>query len=233
MYTWGYLKNAALAKLDLDTEVGTDEVTNYNFINRFHIYANEVMTQICSTIKPKRTFFEVDVFDVCRTIDGKMYIDNVEYEGLILSSDGKIITDSNGTVVMYKSGTLITMPLDFISFGDDVCTRQCDNIISECHDDVLMYKGYNQIICTARGTYDISYNARWYTFLPSTDENTVLDSIPMDILDCIPSYIAHQCYKIDDEYKSSVYRNEYEIFLSRIDDTYFKNTKTFTIGGDW
>ena len=49
----------------------------------------------------------------------------------------------------------------------------------------------------------------------------------------IPTYIAQQCYKIDDEYKSAVYRNEYEAALARLDDTNKKNTKSIKIGGGW
>jgi hypothetical protein len=64
------------------------------------------------------------------------------------------------------------------------------------------------------------------------DNSTELD-VPRDILDCLPSYIASQCMKIDDEYKASVYRNEYEIFLARIDNTHYKNVKTIEIEGDW
>ena len=80
--------------------------------------------------------------------------------------------------------------------------------------------------------YFISYNARWYTFNKSLPDDEVID-VPNDILECIPSYIASQCYKIDDEYKASVFRNEYEIMLSRIDNSNFKNTKTIKIEGDW
>ena len=70
------------------------------------------------------------------------------------------------------------------------------------------------------------------TFDKSLDNNYQID-VPNDILDCIPSYVASQCYKIDDDYKSQVYRNEYEMMLARIDATNYKNTKTIKIGGDW
>ena len=52
MYTWAYLKAAAFAKLDL-TE---DEATAQNLTGRFYIYANEVITQVCSAVKPKHKF---------------------------------------------------------------------------------------------------------------------------------------------------------------------------------
>ena len=196
MYTWGNIKEASLAKLDL-TE---DEANLQNLINRFPYYANEVITQICSAIKPKATF-------------------------------------QTFVVTEQQVGTKFRMNNDFVSFGDDINYRTYDlynaQFTEEAHDDDFTYLGYNEVMFKKPGTYQISYNARWFDFLSlGLDDNTPLD-IPMDILDCIPSYIASQCFKIDDEYKSSVFRNEYEIALARIDDTNYKNTKTFKIGGDW
>lgn len=195
MYTWGYLKDVTLAKLDL-TE---NEATVQNLLSRFPFYANEVITQVCSAIKPKYTFakFEID-FD--------------------------------------KVGIAQTMPDDFISFGDDVCYELVNNgKFLEKHqifDVDFEYYGYNQVIFKHPGNFYISYNARWYTFTKAIDDNEKID-IPNDILDCIPSYIVSQCYKIDDEYKAQVFRNEYELMLSRIDATNYKNTKSILIEGDW
>ena len=195
MYTWGYLKDVTLAKLDL-TE---NEATVQNLLSRFPFYANEVITQVCSAIKPKYTFakFEID-FD--------------------------------------KVGVAQTMPDDFISFGDDVCYELVNNgKFLEKHqifDVDFEYYGYNQVIFKHPGNFCISYNARWYTFTKAIDDNEKID-IPNDILDCIPSYIVSQCYKIDDEYKAQVFRNEYELMLSRIDATNYKNTKSILIEGDW
>ena len=195
MYTWGYLKDVALAKLDL-TE---NEATVQNLLSRFPFYANEVITQVCSAIKPKYTFakFEID-FD--------------------------------------KVGVAQTMPDDFISFGDDVCYELINNgKFLEKHqifDVDFEYYGYNQVIFKHPGNFYISYNARWYTFTKAIDDNEKID-IPNDILDCIPSYIVSQCYKIDDEYTAQVFRNEYELMLSRIDATNYKNTKSILIEGDW
>ena len=195
MYTWGYLKDVTLAKLDL-TE---NEATVQNLLSRFPFYANEVITQVCSAIKPKYTFakFEID-FD--------------------------------------KVGIAQTMPDDFISFGDDVCYELVNNgRFLEKHqifDVDFEYYGYNQVIFKHPGNFYISYNARWYTFTKAIDDNEKID-IPNDILDCIPSYIVSQCYKIDDEYKAQVFRNEYELMLSRIDATNYKNTKSILIEGDW
>ena len=203
MYTWGYLKEVSLAKLDLTEE----EAELQNFITRFAYFANEAMTQICSSVMPNRTFAQFVV---------------VEKEEDAI--DGKVLV-----------GRQVSMPEDFISFGDDVNERiytlYSMNVSEEAHDDDFKYIGRNKLLFYKPGTYQISYNARWFDFT-DVDDSTELD-VPYDILDCIPSYIASQCFKIDNEYKSSVYRNEYEMSLARIDATDFKNTKTFKIGGDW
>lgn len=196
MYTWGYLKDVTLAKLDLDE--GEAEVQD--LVRRFKFYANEAMTQICSTVKPKKAFH-------------------------------KIVVDDEDV------GELIKMPADFISFNSDIprvtFVDYTGKEISKTARDVdFLYSGYNEVICFTKGTFYIPYNARWITFTSATDDDTVID-IPADVFDCLPSYIAHQCYKIDDEYKASVYREEYELFLARIDITDFRQSNTLTIGGDW
>jgi hypothetical protein len=194
MYSWEELKNSIFAKLDLESE--DNEVDQLNYLNRFTTYANEAMTMICSTVKPKRTFHSFSA----------------------------------------TSGEIITMPNDFISFGDDVNLIDEDvgygtMISRETSDDDFEYIGYNQILCHSKGTYRISYNARWHVF-SSADGKEPLN-VPVDILECIPSYVASQCMKVDDEYKSSVLRNEFEMLMARIDDTNYKSNKTFKIGGDW
>ena len=195
MYTWGYIKDASLAKLDLNEMSATQQ----ELINRFYIYANEVITQVCSAIKPKYSFQK---FEITEDMVGEEQV----------------------------------MPNDFVTFGDDVnyqIVKRCNETFRiELHDEDFTYHGYNHLIFFHTGTFYISYYARWYTFDVSISQDTEID-VPNDILDCIPSYIASQCYKIDDEYKAQVYRNEYEMLLGRINDTNYKNTKTFTIEGGW
>lgn len=210
-YTWGYIKDAALAKLDLSEA----EANDLHLLDRFHIYANEVITQVCSTIKPDRTFVQFVI--------GKSDVGAV-----------KQVSNEN-----------------FVSFGNDVntvdyytdgCNYFIDSelkgnatyrhIVRSAHDSDFTYVGHNSLKFYHEGVYNISVNTRWFTFTSSLKNNVVLD-IPTDILECIPSYIASQCYKIDDEVKSSIYRNEFELLYARIDNTDYSDTKDFEIGGGW
>jgi hypothetical protein len=135
-------------------------------------------------------------------------------------------------------GNLVTLPGDFIAFGDDVnkfvYSEYNETYVEDAYADEFDYVGYNQVLFKRTGKFYISYNARWVqSFVNMEPDLELADIVPRDILDCIPSYVASQCMKIDDEYKSSVYRNEYEVFLARLDDTDFKSNKTFKIEGDW
>lgn len=193
MYTWGYIKESALSKLNLNE----DEANQLGFLSRFPYYANEAMTQICSAIKPKDAMLEI------------------------------IVDDTNKNI-------LITFPDEFVAFDDDVAEvkyEDSDEFV-EAYDDVLQYVGYNQVMCARKGTYHIPYKARWFFFTKEL-RNSDIVSAPADICDAIPLYIVSQCYKIDDEKKAAIYRNEYEIFLARIDNTSFKAQRTLSIGGGW
>lgn len=194
MYTWGYIKNNALGKLNL-TE---DEAGQQGFLSRFAYYANEAMTQICSAVKPNHKYYDI------------------------------IITKDN-------LGIPITLPSDFVAFSDDI-VRHRVNIYSdwgEVGDDFVDYLGYNQIVCKEEGIYQIPYKARWFFFTNEiTDETEML--IPADICDALPSYIVSQCFRSnDDERNATIYRNEYEAFIARMDDTNFKSQRTFHVGGGW
>lgn len=193
MYTWGYIKESALSKLNLSEE----EANQLGFLSRFPYYANEAMTQICSSIKPRSMTLEV------------------------------IIDDTN-------RDKAITFPDNFVAFDDDLATVKYENTddFVEAYDEVLQYVGYNQIICKRNGTYHVPYNARWFFFTKEL-RNADVVTAPADICDAIPLYIVSQCYKIDDERKAAIYRNEYEIFLARIDNTAFKMQRTLSIGGGW
>lgn len=191
MYTWGYIKECTLSKLNMDEEAANQQ----NFLSRFPYYANEAMTHICSAVKPAEKYYVVDVTD-----------DLVDTE--------------------------IVMPDDFIAFSDDVVEYQQDHMINDVGDEYITYCGYNKIICHVRGEYRVPYRARWFFFTKELANVEVIPA-PADVCEAIPSYIVSQCYKIDDEAKAAIYRNEFEMFLARMDDTSFKRQRGFHIGGGW
>lgn len=262
MYNWGYIKTVSLHKLDLDEK----EAQVQHLLERFPYYANEAMTQICSSVKPKYTFAKI----IANWAKGQIHTNETsavklnklldESFGLIAKVDDIILIYRNNIVYTYYCisektentisqwatdnthtavGVPCNMPDDFISFGDDISyqlVKDKDKLVKlDLFDVDYEYHSNNEVIFKHPGEFYISYNARWFDFVKNANviDDTVLITAPNDVVDCIPSYIVSQCYKIDDEYKASVFRNEYEIFLSRIDNTNYKNTSTILIGGDW
>jgi hypothetical protein len=229
MYTWGYLKNACLAKLDMSA----DDAIKMGIMNKFPYYANEALGQIVSSIKPKHTYAQFNVVEeshlMCILQNRYKDITNwdflhwgkCEYENF-----DKAHKDAWDTYNYYSFvNQPVRMPEDFVSFGDqDNYVEICNRMVVATDDEYKTY-GNCEIIFFKGGNYHISYDAKWFEFLPETDDNVKLD-IPQDILDAIPSYIVSQCFKIDDEQKAQIYRNEYEMFLARItDDLYYSNKK--------
>ena len=231
MYNWGYILNSTLSKLDLDEE----EALTIGWLNKFIYFANEAMTQICSTVKPKRCYYSIQTYNNAKLLDGGVTVDGKFYANCTMS--GTDVVNSDGLKILHKVGTLVKIDdANFVSFSDEIATIETydygTRFITTISSEDMEYKGHNQVLCKSLGTYLIPYNAKWFKFYDTISDDTLID-VPDDILDCIPSYIASQCYKVDDEYKSSVYRNEYEMFLARIDDTDFKSTFDIQIGGDW
>lgn len=121
---------------------------------------------------------------------------------------------------------------NFISFTQYNSFINIDGRKYQVTNNVVDYYGYNQVIITQEGDYDIAYFKRWFTFdtnIQDSDEVTA----PQEVIDALPSYIASQCFKLDDEVKSAVYRNEFELFLSRLDDSSHSGQATFHIRGGW
>ena len=193
MYTWGYIKENTLNKLNL-TE---GEANEHGFLKQFPYYANEAITQICSSIKPKETYYEITIAD-------------------------------------WQVGSVNVMPSDFIAFSDSPIhwASTTDAPFIEISNEFLEFVGYASIRFKTAGTYRIPYDARWQFFDSNTADGVLLQ-MPADICDALPSYIASQCYKLDDELKAATYRNEYEMFLARMNDASSRRQKDFFVGGGW
>lgn len=248
MYTWGYIKESTLAKLNIQEE----EANQYDFLSRFPYYANEAMTQICSAVKPHEKFLQIEVVD-----KNTKWKELTAKYGVYINEANPIVDTPLSTDEQYEekvafwkewnslyfADEYITFPDDFVAFSDDVAMMKESPIIiggqivnspvyEETDDETLEYVGYNQICCRKIGQYRVPYRARWFFFTKEL-ANDVTITAPADICDALPSYIASQCLKIDDEARAAIYRNEYEMFLARMDDTSFRAQRTLHIGGGW
>lgn len=218
-YTYGYIKEAALLNLQIDER----EANTLGHLNRFPFAINEALSQIASTIKPDKKVLEVQVAT-------KQYRDWLETQGEAVSN--LVLTDE-----------IIVMPADFLEFGDavnhfkevrfDPFTARVQELpVVEATDEEFTYIPYNKIKFFKQGFYRISYNAYWPVLDAKTDNNYVLPW-PRDISECLPAYIAYKCFKLDNEEKAAIWRQEFELLFSRIARANYQNTRTFRIAGDW
>lgn len=240
MYTWGYIKEAALAKMDLSLE----QAIEMNLVNKMPFYANEAITYITSSIKAKRAYAEFDVRDLNETLNcvkEKYKLDDVSFlfkqpcDKTILSLDQAAALDEYNS--HYCVNQVIKFPSDFVMWSDDpnyilVKNCFCNFEWKELEDTVYQTYNGNSLIFVEPGYYRMAYKAKWFKIYPTTSDEEELDC-PDDILEAIPSYIASQLYKIDDETKSAYLRNEYEMMLARIEENDYSSNKTFHIGGGW
>lgn len=218
-YTYGYIKEAALLNLQIDER----EANTLGHLNRFPFAINEALSQIASTIKPDQKVLEVQIAT-------KQYRDWLETQDEDISQ-------------IKLTGETIIMPADFLEFGDavnyfkevrfDPFTARVQELpVVEATDEEFTYIPYNEIKFFKQGFYRISYNAYWPVLDAKTDNNYVLPW-PRDISECLPAYIAYKCFKLDNEEKAAIWRQEFELLFSRIARANYQNTRTFRIAGDW
>ena len=239
MITWGYIKQATLAKMDLSVDAAVDQ----GLIEKMPFYANEALTEITSAIKAKRAYADFKVADrdaVLKCI-AQTYGQDAMYFVLDHSCDLSTATEAQRNALkVYEQyvyvGDTIKMPDDFVAWSDDTnwkVTKDCSgrDTLEQLKDTEFAQRG-NKLIFMKPCICKIAYFAKWFFFTPTTQDDTELD-IPDDILVCLPSYIASQLFKIDDEQKSSIYRNEYEMALARINENDYATNKVINNGGDW
>ena len=239
MITWGYIKQATLAKMDLSVDAAVDQ----GLIEKMPFYANEALTEITSAIKAKRAYadFKVADRDAVLKYIVQTYGQDAMYFVLDHSCDLSTATEAQRNALkVYEQyvyvGDTIKMPDDFVAWSDDTNWK----VVKDCsgHDtleplkDTEFAQRGNKLIFMKPCICKIAYFAKWFFFTPTTQDDVELD-VPDDILVCLPSYIVSQLFKIDDEQKSSIYRNEYEMALARINENDYTTNKVINNGGDW
>lgn len=235
MYTWGYIKQACLAKLDMTA----DQAIEMGLVNKFPFYANEAITQITSAIKPKRSYVDFDVEIESKIVEYCKRMFQLESVTFLFSKNyypEDMSLNQKKAFEYYHSfeyvGKEVKMPKDFESWNGDRAYINDGWKLRQASDREYNTYGGNKVLFFVPGKFKIPYDARWVIFEPSMDDDFELD-VPRDILECLPSYIVSQCYKIDDEQKSSIYRNEYEMALARIEENDTHTNKTIQVDGDW
>ena len=228
MYTYGYIKNAILTKLNLTEK----EALEQNLLDTFIYNINECLSQIASTIKPNFATKQVIVYKDKIPVEPELLPDKMDPVEVRLKKEEALKEYYEDKAVV---GTPYTMPEDFIAFSgvprvqEEICG--CLKPSEELHGQAI-HLDRKQVVFLKPGIYQITYDGWWPVFNDKLQDADEID-IPTDIVICIPSYVASQVWKIDDERKANIFRNEFEILFSRINNSDYRGVTTFGVEGGW
>lgn len=259
MFTYGYIREAVMAHLDLDET----EAQAMNILSRFHIFANEAMQAICSS-KPMYKYIDVTVVSKFAPliVDGANFRiateDEIHWDKDIQGEPSFKFANEEQTKKyyhdkqIYEVGEKLSMSDTFIAFADKRAWRKYvkepsvsekleaaafDRIIkptiiktSAIIDDDFSYISKNELKFYHTGSYLIPAKFMWYRFDSGIADTQELD-MPSDILLTIPLYIASICLQIDNLQKANIKRQEFEMALSRCTATDFMTLNE--IKSDW
>lgn len=244
MFTYGYIREAAMAHLDIDEE----EAQAMNLLDRFHIFANEAMQAICSS-KPMYQYIDVTVVDkfAVLAVENGVFREATEAEiegtltpGVRLATDGET-EDYYHKKGIYAVGETMTMTETFIAFADKQAYKIVEYwpSVSEVLEAEAFgtkikkgvkkenatsrdfsYIGQNKILFHKSARFLIPAKYLWFKFRSDLSDKDEID-MPSDILLTIPIYIASICFQVDSVQRANIKRNEFELALSRCTSTDF------------
>jgi len=229
MYTYGYIKSAILTKMNLIEE----EAIEQNIIDSFIYNINECLSQIASTIKPHYDCEKVIAYDEEIPIPEELStapLNETPEEREVRETALKEYLSDKILV-----GEVYRMPETFIAFsGKSYIEEEYAGLYKdpqEIHGEIV-YVGNDKLIFLKAGKYIVTYDGSWPYFSDKMLDSEEVD-IPTDIIMCLPSYVASQIWKIDDERKAAIFRNEFEILFSRINNSDYRGIRTLGSEGGW
>lgn len=250
MYTFGYIREATQAHIDLDEQ----ETQAMHLQERYHIYANEAMQAICS-VKPKYDYFKCEVVSkYCPVINlGNNQFRKATREEINWEVEGleePNFADETDTKLWYESqniyllNTVIRMPEDFFTFAEKQAyvvrevPQFCPELfvkgqrpkahnpyeLGKATKNHFKYTGQNTITFYQVGNYLIPYKGVWYRFKSGISDEQEID-MPSDIFLIIPLYVAALCLQVDHSQRAHAKRAEFEAALARCTATDFLDLK--------
>lgn len=250
MLTYGYIREATMAHLDIDEE----EAQAMNLLARFYTFANEAMQAICGS-KPKYRYLDITVVEEFAPLvqdDNGAFLrpateEELKDETTVYVTDEDLIKDYYHKRNIYLVGELVPMDEKFIAFADKkplkVVTKkpsiaemleaeafgykvqQETSRTVEATKNDFSYMGKNQLKFYETGEFFIPVKEFWFLFQSNMSDSEEID-IPVDILMTIPLYIASVCLQIDDMQRAQVKRTEFELALARCTNTDFMDLNT-------
>lgn len=245
MFTYGYIREAVMAHLDMDEQEAQDN----NLLSRFHIFANEAMQAICAS-KPMYQYIDVTVVEEFDPIvtdnDGSFFRKatdeeinwNVETQGelgVIFLDESQLIKYYHNLNI-YKVNEILQMKDTFITFANKQCYKieqKKPSVSMLLEAEAFGVKIPKDIVKSAAMIgQDFAYISKnqiqFYKvgryLIPAQymwyrfDSGIADDTeidMPSDILLTIPLYIASICLQTSNIQKAQILRNEFELALGR------------------
>ena len=247
MFTYGYIREATMAHLDIDET----EAEAMHLLERFHIYANEAMQAICAS-KPMYKYINITVVDKFEPLvmDGSFLRpateQEIHWEELHLEEPNFATEEQTKKYYhdksIYEVGEKYTPEDTFIAFADkkpyriyvkkptkeqiwdyEAFGKPIDRLPIKAEaivNDDFSYISKNQLKFYHTGEYLIPAKYMWYRFDSGIGDTEEIN-IPSDILLTIPLYITSICLQIDNMQKAQIIRQQFETALARCTATDF------------
>lgn len=168
MYTYGYLREATMAHIDLEEQ----EAQDMNLLKKFPIWANEAMQAICG-VKPNYKYFEpkivkeyepvVEVYKEDGSIehrfatDDEKYFFNSENQENITLPEGVLdikqciddleIEKYNNSQNVYLVNTPIKLPEDYITFAQKQAYKKQVRSYNQLEDYIMAVGDWQDNMC--------------------------------------------------------------------------------------
>lgn len=209
--TWGECKLAALQTMFANEgkTINADD-GNQEYLDAMPGKANEALQQICTVGRPLLKRFSVVVAEGAEeaATEEKLTLPAAELRYKLTMRD-------------YCPGWRCLQPDLLMLDAGGIYGRAEDYSLEG--DDVLVIPGDLQ------GEYTVWYAAYPKTITNSTEDAEELD-LPPEAAVLVPLYIAGELYKDDDLSMATMFRNEFEDGLGKLQQSYAAQAKSFGIG---
>jgi hypothetical protein len=238
-----YFKIKAVEKYrPIGKKIINNKIVYFDYFDAIHTNYLGKVTNIQEAIDkytPIEKYVGTVVFDNISNqywIVNEIATNNYKWEKINLADDvatKEYYTKNN----IYELNTNIRMPDDFISFTnkqtfkrtvnkfnpenfiyDNWTTNEAERLEPVNYNKDIMFSDNNSVMCLKEGEYLVPYKCVWYLFTSALPDTEEID-MPIDILNCLPLYIASVVLQIDYAQKAQIKRSEFELALSRVSVT--------------
>lgn len=209
--TWGECRLAAVQTMFANEgKTLTADDSNQEYLDAMPAKANEAMQQLCTVGRPLLKTYTVEIAEGAEEEEGEGKLTLPAVEGryrLVMPDYCPRWRCLRPELLMLDAGGIYDRAEDFSVEGDDVLVLPGDS----------------------EGVYTIWYAAYPKTITASTGDDEELELAP-EAAALVPLYIAGELYKDDDLSMATMFRNEFEDGLGKLQQSYAAQSGSFSVG---